>query len=190
MKEKGEVNFFETFTFKDIPFQPYPVYSVSEKGRVYNLKSVLYPNPSSIKKFTRNKQLKNRSIQARMFDMLINIGYWEPLICIREFPIIIQNHLRLKNLDGGYFLLDYYFPNLCLAVELDSKLHNPEKDKLRDEYMERIGIKTWRILNLDKSETQKKSFRELTKYMRSLTPISNPPIFSFMDNIKLYNPYK
>ncbi len=36
MKEK---NYLETFTFPDIPWQPYPVYSVSEKGRVYNFKN-------------------------------------------------------------------------------------------------------------------------------------------------------
>ena len=190
MGKRVEKDFLETFIFKDIPFQPYPVYSVSESGKIYSLKSILYPSPTSAKKFTRNKQLKNRSLQAKMFDMLINIGYWDPLLCIREFPIIIQNHIRSKDLVGGYFLLDYYFPNLCLAVELDSKLHNPDKDKSRDEYLRKIGITTKRLFGLDRLDTQKKAFRELTKYMRNLTPISNPPIFSFLDNIKLYNPYK
>lgn len=189
MRKKTEskiTNFLETFIFKDIPFQPYPVYSVSDSGNVYNLKSILYPNSTSIKKFTRNKQLRVRSQQARLFDMLINIGYWDPLIVVREFPIIIQNHLRPKGLEGGYYLLDYYFPTLKLAVELDSDYHITEKDKIRDEYMKSIGITTYRIRNLEKPSVQEKEFKELTKYMRSLTPLETPMIFSFTDNIRLH----
>ena len=120
--KKKDIDYLETFVFPDIPFQKYPVYSVSESGHIFNLKSILYPSPKSAKKFTRRKQLVHRSTQAKIFDALINVGFWEPLIVVREFPVIIQNHLRLPGLDGGYFLLDYYFPNLDLCVELDSDL--------------------------------------------------------------------
>lgn len=180
-----EINYLETFFFPDIPWQPYPVYSVSEKGHAYNLKSVLYPNTTSIKRFTRNRQLRKRSQQAKMFDMLINIGYWDPLLVVREFPIVIQNHLReAKGLGGGFFLLDYYFPTLCLAVELDSELHSEAKDEKRDKYLEQIGIKTFRIRHLELPENQKKRFRQLTKEMREMTPSESPRVFSFTDNIR------
>lgn len=178
------MDYLETFTFKDIPWQPYPVYSVSEKGHIYNIKNVLYPNPTSIKRFTRNKQLKKRSMQAKFFDMLINIGYWDPLIVVREFPVIIQNHLRGK-IHGGFFLLDYYFPTLCLNVELDSEYHSEEKDNLRDEYLGGLGIKTFRISNLEKPEVQKNKFKELTLEMRRMNPTEGPRVFSFLDNILL-----
>ena len=39
-----------------------------------------------------------------------------------------------------YYYLDYYFPELRIAVELDSELHVPEKDRIRDKYLERLGI--------------------------------------------------
>ena len=87
-----------------------------------------------------------------MFDMLINVGFWDPLPVVREFPVIIQNHLRTPGIDGGFFLIDYFFPTLNLAVELDSDLHNDAKDRARDQYMERIGIETFRIRNLEKPE--------------------------------------
>lgn len=177
------VDYMETFVFPDIPTQVYPVYSVSEKGNVFNFKNIIYPNAKSIKKFTRNKQLKSRSQQARIFDSFINIGYFNPLITYREFPIVIQNHLRLSNLGGGYFLLDYYFPQLRLAVELDSDLHSEEKDKLRDTYLEKIGIQVFRIKNLEKESIQKTKFKDLTKLMRGLE-IKNYPQFSFLDNIR------
>lgn len=184
--EAGITNYLETFTFPDIPWQPYPVYSVSGKGNVYNLREILYPNGGrSAKKYTRSKQLKIRSTQARMFDMLINIGYWEPLLVVREFPIIIQNHLRLPGLDGGYFLLDYFFPTLSLAIELDSDYHKDDKDVARDEYMKKLGIRTFRIRYLERPDVQKKQFRDLTAEMRKMTPSEEPRIFSFTDNIRL-----
>lgn len=108
-----EINYFETYTFGDFPYyQPYPVYSVSESGKIYNIKSIIQPSLTSKKKFTRNKQLKGkRSTQARIMDALINIGYFEPLIIIPEFPVIIQNSLRLPKQEGGLYYLDYFSHN-------------------------------------------------------------------------------
>ena len=179
-------NYLETFTFPDIPWQPYPIYSVSEKGRVYNFKNTIYPNTTSKKRFTRLKQLKRRSQQAKMFDFLINIGYWEPLITVREFPVVISNRKRIERIEGGFFLLDYYFPTLRLAVELDSEYHNREKDELRDRYLEGIGIRTFRISHLEREGVQKKEFRELCKEMRKMTPSESPLLFDFLDNIRTH----
>ena len=50
---KKEIDYLEDFMFPDIPWQTYPVYSVSEKGNLYNLKNIIYPSPKSAKKFTR-----------------------------------------------------------------------------------------------------------------------------------------
>lgn len=182
---KKTLDYLETFIFPDIPFQKYPVYSVSEAGHIFNLKSILYPSPKSAKKFTRKKQLVHRSTQAKIFDALINIGYWEPLTVIREFPVIIQNHLRLPGLEGGYFLLDYYFPELDLCIELDSELHSEERDAIRDNYLSQLGIEVYRIKHFERPDIQSGRFRELTKKMRHMEPKRNIRIFSFMDNIRL-----
>ena len=195
MRKKTEskiTNYLETFLFPDIPYQPYPVYSISEKGNLFNLRSILYPNPTSAKKFTRKKQLSHRSTQAKIFDALINVGYFDPLPCYREFPIIIQNHLRLSGQDGSYYLCDYFFPTLKddkghwgLSIELDSELHDPEKDILRDQYFEKIGILVFRIRNLERPDVQKGKFREVTGMMRTLENCGNPRVFSFLDNIHI-----
>lgn len=183
MAKKQQINYSDTFTIPDIPLQPYPVYSVSEKGHIFNFKSIVYPNSTSIKKFTRKKQLSKRSTQAKIFDAFINVGYFEPLTVYKEFPVVIQNWLRGK-VEGGFFLLDYFFPELMLCVELDSDYHSEEKDKARDQYLERIGIKTFRIKNLEKESQQKSRFRELTKLMKSLHPHPFRP-FNFSGNIQL-----
>ena len=162
---KKEKNYLETFLFPGIDVL-YPVYALNEEGKLVNFKSIIYPSPRSRKKFTRGKQLAIRSAQAKIFDAIINIGFFDPLVVIPEFPIVIQNSLRLPGQKGMYMLLDYYFPELRLAVELDSDLHSEEKDKLRAQYLSNLGIAVWRINGLHKPSVQKKEFKELTKWMR------------------------
>lgn len=184
MSKKKTINYKETFTFPDIPIL-YPVYALSESGKVMNFKSISYPTPKSKKKFTRNKQLMQRSLQAKIFDAFINIGYFDPLIVYREFPIVIQNTLRLLGQSGMYYYLDYYLPELHLAVELDSDLHNPEKDKLRDLYLNKLGITVFRIQDLQKPNIQKTKFKELTVLMRKIGK-KNPIQFDFCKDIFQY----
>lgn len=186
------INLLETFFFPDIPFQPYPTHSISSSGNVFNIKSIIYPNSKSKKKFTRNKQLLGkRSQQAKMFDFLINIKYWNPLICIREFPIIIENSKRLDSGQPSFYLLDYYFPELLLSVELDSDLHNDRLDNIRDKYLEKfLGIKTFRIRNLEKPEVQKKKFLELIELVKGITPLDNPKVFDFLGDLRKLNESK
>lgn len=195
MRKKTEskiTNYLETFSFPDISFQQYPVYSISASGVLFNLKSVLYPSATCAKKFTRKKQLSYRSLQAKIFDSFINVGYFDPLPVIREYPIIVQNHLRVENQHRAYYLCDYFFPTLKddlghwgLVVELDSDLHDPESDSIRDEYFEKIGLRVFRIKHLERPDVQKSRFRELTKVMRGMTDCGSPRVFSFLDNIHL-----
>lgn len=195
MRKKTEAkitNYLETFMFPDIPFQPYPVYTISKNDNLFNLRSILYPSPSSAKKFTRKKQLSHRSLQAKIFDALVNVGYFEPLVVVREFPIIIQNHLRLSEQEGSYYLCDYFFPTLKdsgghwgLSVELDSELHEEDRDEVRDRYMESIGVLVFRIRNFERPDVQRNRFRELTQILKSLENVGEPRVFSFLDNIHL-----
>ena len=84
-----------------------------------------------------------------------------------------------------YYYLDYYFPELHLAVELDSDLHKPEKDKLRDLYLNKLGITVFRIKDLQKPNIQKTKFKELTALMRKIGK-KNPIQFDFCKDIFQY----
>jgi very-short-patch-repair endonuclease len=107
------------------------------------------------------------------------------LTVYKEFPIVIQNHLRLPGQKGAAYYLDYYIPELKLAIELDSELHKLDKDTIRDQYLsEKLGIKTIRIKNLEKESVQKTRFRELAAEMRGMTVNKNPEPFCFLDNIR------
>jgi very-short-patch-repair endonuclease len=174
------IDYREQFFFSDIPTQPYPVYVIGKTGRLTNFKAMIYPNSTSAKKYTRKKQLRFRSQQCKIFDALINVGYFDPLIVYREFPIPIQNCYRLENQVRLFYMMDYYFPELKLAVELDSDYHDDQRkdpDSLRDEYlMKAHGITVFRIRDLQKESVQKTKFKDLTKLMRTLTPNQNPPL--------------
>jgi len=185
MAKKG-INYLETFMFPDIPYQLFPVYAKSESGKIVNIKSILYPSPKSRKKFTRRKQLLYRSLQAKIFDSLINIGYFNPLPVIKEFPIIIQNSLRLPGQVGLWYLGDYFFSTMNLIVELDSELHKVDKDEIRDRYLlDNYGIQVFRINNLEKESVQRGKFQELIKLLKSKTPLSKPRVFDFSVDLRL-----
>lgn len=184
------INYFEKFFFPDIYWQPYFVYNVSEAGNLFNLKSIINPAKSS-KKYTRKKQLSKRSLQAKIFDSFINIGFFNPLIVVKEFPVIIQNSYRLKNQDGSYYLIDYFFPTVLngkgLFVELDSDLHDEKQDEIRDKYLlDVLGVRTFRIFRLEKESTQKGRFQELLELLRTEPSSDKPRIFDFGKNILDY----
>ena len=102
------------FWIPGISFMSFPTYAISKSGKLVNFEAMVYPSPKSAKKYTRRKQLVRRSTQARLFDMLINIGYFNGLgDVIKEMPIVFENSKRLPGMTKGLFaLLDYYFPSL------------------------------------------------------------------------------
>lgn len=72
----------------------------------------------------------------------------------------LWSELRMKQFDGYKFrcqhplyryILDFYCHEKQLAIEIDGKIHNSQKeyDRYRDEFLESIGIQTLRIKNED-----------------------------------------
>jgi len=53
----------------------------------------------------------------------------------------------------GKYVVDFYCPELKLVIEIDGGIHfeerNIAKDKQREEYFKKIGLKTIRYTNLD-----------------------------------------
>ena len=65
-------------------------------------------------------------------------------------------------------------------------MHKEDRDEIRDKYLlEGLGIKTFRIRNLEKESVQKTKFPELTSLLRSQTVLSSPEVFAFSENIRL-----
>ena len=182
-------NYLDIFTISEIWWQPYPKYHISRKGNIFSLKGILYPNTRSVKKYTRKNQLIHRSLQAKIFDSILNIGYFDPLPVVREFPIIIQNRGRKPGQKGSFYLADYFFPTALggkgLIVELDSEYHKEDSDSIRDSYiLETYGLSTFRMKNFEKAEVQKTKFKELCSLLRSEPASEKPRVFDFSSTIR------
>lgn len=89
---------------------------------------------------------------------------------IQEMPIIIENRNYWNSLcniynvdnikrDTNYFVLDYFFPYLGFAVEIDSNCHNKNYDIARDKYNKIVcGIDTLRFYQYGCDKYKTKSF--------------------------------
>ncbi len=50
---------------------------------------------------------------------------------------------------AGPFILDFFSPELRLCVEVDGPFHDARKDEIRDAYLLKRGIVTWRVSSFD-----------------------------------------
>ena len=140
-------NNINTFTIDNFNIV-YPRFILDRtKTKYYDFKKVL-----NSPLYSRIYQLNNRSTQSIQFDLLIDINYFNLLgineTILKEFVLINTNR---DNDDRTFYLLDYFIPSKSLCIELDSSLHEELKDKLKDEFLESLGIKVLRIrdFNID-----------------------------------------
>ena len=156
----------------------YPVYLKSKSGRYYKFKhAVLNSN------YSRTTQLNNRSIQSVQFDLLVDIDYFN--IPIHKEFVLINTNLSIDSI-RSYYLLDYFIPSKSLCIELDSDLHNDNKDKLKDRFLESLGIKVLMIRDFN-IETKDK-LEVIINFVQS-NPINEFKI-DYSELIEEYEEYK
>lgn len=108
----------------------YPSRLRFKDGKRYDLEKKLTNKSLGSREF----RLSNRSLQECLFDLLIRTKF----INDRVIPEVILPK------DDSYIIVDYYFPDNRLIIELDSALHSEEKDKERDEYLKSLGLEVIR----------------------------------------------
>ena len=95
-----------------------------------------------------NKNLKQISRTLRKNMTKEEIILWSR---IRRKQIKEAQFYRQKPI--GNFIADFYCPKAKLIIEIDGSQHYEkegiEKDKIRDEYFESLGLKVLRFTNLD-----------------------------------------
>ena len=94
---------------------------------------------------------------------------------------IVWLHLRkrqlgyrfLRQYSVDHFVIDFYCPELKLAVELDGNVHEiPEQkdyDRARQKYLEKFGIKFIRITNEEFLGNPNKAFSRIEKLIKELS---------------------
>ena len=99
---------------------------------------------------------------------------------------IIWNHLRkrqlgcrfLRQYSVDHFVIDFYCPELKLAIEIDGDIHEiPEQkdyDKARQKYLEAFGIEFVRIKNEEFLSNPNKAFSKIEKKIVSIAENESP----------------
>lgn len=131
------------FKFQDLRIT-YPKI-IKSNDSVVNLESKTLDESSHIG--SRSDRLSTRSHQEDLFDLLIRVNYFNRRV-YRE--IIIPTRT-------SYIIVDYYFPDNRLVVELDSDLHDEEKDLIRDRYLNSLGLGVLRFKEFKGTEDELKS---------------------------------
>jgi len=117
------------------------------------------------------KHYNKKSEQEKRRLLRNNMTYCEKIVWL---------HLRKKQLgyrflrqySVDHFVIDFYCPELKLAVELDGNVHEiPEQrdyDRARQKYLEKFGIKFIRITNEEFLGNPNKAFSKIEKRIISI----------------------
>ena len=104
----------------------------------------------------------------------------------RQMPkaeVLMWSRLKSKQLDGfkfrrqhsvGSYILDFYCPELNLAIELDGDTHAGKQaenyDQKRQQYIELFGIRLIRFTNFQVIENMEGVLQEILKQLPPPTP--------------------
>jgi len=95
-----------------------------------------------------NRYLKNISRKLRSSSTLSEILLWNEL---KSSKMMGYQFMRQKPI--GRYIVDFYCSKLKLVIEIDGETHYgmDEKDKKRQTELERLGLRTYRILSIFQS---------------------------------------
>lgn len=117
------------------------------------------------------RHYNKKSEQEKRRSLRNNTTYCEKIVWL---------HIRKKQLgyrflrqySVDHFVIDFYCPELKLAVELDGNVHEiPEQksyDKARQKYLEAFGIKFIRIKNEEFLGNPNKAFSKIENAIKNL----------------------
>lgn len=84
------------------------------------------------------KKIKSDNIpdvNHKLFDLLVDIGYFEGLQIIKKVPFIVTDDIRIKGDKRTYYIADYLIPKLNFIIILTNKIDISMKTP-RVKYME------------------------------------------------------
>jgi len=118
------------------------------------------------KHFNKRKELEKRRKLRKAETYVENIMWMH----FRNRQILGYKFRRQYSVD--HFVIDFYCPELKLAVEIDGDVHEiPEQknyDKARQKYLEAFGIKFVRIKNEEFLGNPNKAFSKIEKKIISI----------------------
>ena len=96
--------------------------------------------------YSYNKKLVSNAQELRRNMTAEERHLWYDFL--KRLPVLVK---RQKNI--GNYILDFYIPSAKLAIEIDGRQHklaeNREDDRIRDEFLNSLGITVVRYTNDD-----------------------------------------
>jgi very-short-patch-repair endonuclease len=110
------------------------------------------------------KHFNKKQIQKRRRLLRSNMTFSEKIVWMylrkRQMK---ERFLRQYSVDS--YIIDFYCPKLKIAIEIDGDVHEQEgqkkHDRIRQEYLERLGIKFLRIKNDELFDNPNKAFERI-----------------------------
>jgi very-short-patch-repair endonuclease len=106
------------------------------------------------------KKTKNQRRFLRKNMTKWEVRLWNDLKGKKMFGLKIRRQFGVDN-----FIIDFYCPELKLAIEVDGDVHHfsdkKKADKAKDDYMNELGIKMVRVQNSDFDE----DYETVLKYL-------------------------
>lgn len=108
---------------------------------------VISNEPPNWERIIRGDVKNNYNPAQKFFDILIpkylnDFSFIQQLI-VPEVPI--NEITKIEVLEFSNQQVDFYLPQAFLVIEIDGSQHDKEKDKNRDNYLSKFGVKTVRI---------------------------------------------
>lgn len=103
--------------------------------------------PPKWERIIRGDVKNNYNPAQKFFDILIP-KYFKEISCIHQLivpEVPINEITKIEVLEFANQQVDFYLPLAFLVIEIDGSQHDKEKDKKRDNYLSKFGIKTVRI---------------------------------------------
>ena len=113
-----------------------------------------------------------KEMQERRRQLRNNMTYSEKIV----WMFLRKNQMKvrfLRQYSVDNYVIDFYCPQLKLAVEIDGDIHDlPEQkeyDIERQKHIEQFGIKFIRIKNEELFGNPNKAFDKIENYIKTLT---------------------
>ena len=110
------------------------------------------------------KHFNKKEIQKRRRLLRSNMTFSEKIVWmyLRKRKMK-ERFLRQYSVDN--YIIDFYCPKLKIAIEIDGDVHEQEEQKkhdiIRQEYLERLGIKFLRLKNDELFDNPNKAFERI-----------------------------
>lgn len=103
--------------------------------------------PPKWERIIRGDVKNNYNPAQKFFDIIIP-KYFNDFSCIQQLivpEVPINEITKIEVLEFSNQQVDFYLPQAFLVIEIDGSQHDKEKDRNRDNYLSKFGVKTVRI---------------------------------------------